>query len=258
MKANPSKLTYQLYLSIFEITESCDENDSLKSLIDNLVMNFELWIAAERTHLTKIVSHWGNVLYESCGKTRTHVFKSFSSLIASIRIYFWYEPIEIDIIKGIKTRIRDPNLNIDKCHKYFKKLLYSIRSSEPSDNDALSLLSQCATCNDVKQVCFYFKILQSAFQPCSMIIDYLFFFFKPKKEIIFVEALKALYKMSGNDFMENLDVLLSLINSFYCTQELFDRCYEILPDYSLIFPLLIEISVFLNDESMKKISQYLT
>ena len=62
-----------------------------------------------------------------------------------IRVYFWYEPIEVELI----NKERDPKIDISLIRHNMNKLLLSLPFTK---KDFILLCSHCSTCADHKQV----------------------------------------------------------------------------------------------------------
>ena len=84
----------------------------------------------------------------------------FDTLIAMVRMYFWFTPIETNLIRGVNER--SPNLDINLCWQHIERLLSNYIKSKQSSNDVVNtLLSHCASCKDNQQVIRYFSILRT-------------------------------------------------------------------------------------------------
>lgn len=258
----PEKLTYSIYLKFFNILENCTDTKVIKDLLKSILFNFELWIPIEASQLSRIVQHWVQNLYFSSPKLFSECFP-FPTLLSLIRIYFWYEPIEIEFIHGLpdSSRPRDPNLDIDTCRVYLNRLLYSIVCKNFTLKEVEILMSHCVVCNDIKQVIAFLNIFLDIMSMNDIIVDIpsdicrlLYHQFRPQSEIRFTTALKILYNFAKGAFSEHLDALISSMNKYYYTKELFDQCFDMLQDYPLIYPLCVITSLNIGKEHAEKVA----
>lgn len=251
LESNHKRLTYFLYLKFFSFIDQCSDRHIIIELLQHILLNCELWIHAEQSQLMRIVAHWGNSLYQACGSLITEAI-SFNSLIAFTRIYFWFKPIETDLIRGVE--LRSSSFDIELCRKHFDRLLLTIvHSTGYSNQYSISLISNSASCADSEQVIYYLSLLREICpKGQSEIIKHLFILFKAKKEEIFVETLKALYEISDDgSVLNNVYDLLTITNRLYFTEILFDKLLEIFPDYPLIYPLVIQSSLYLGQTAIQ-------
>lgn len=74
-----SKLTFDLYIRYFDLLKEISYKDLRIQLIDEILMNFNLWSKSDIGNQKKIFNHWNKELYEQCKK-----------IIKSIRQVEWY------------------------------------------------------------------------------------------------------------------------------------------------------------------------
>lgn len=269
MESDPKRLTYSLYMRFFSIIGNCTEHHVISEIIKHILLNFELWIRAEASQLIRIAQHWGTSLYSACDQILNDSI-GFDTLIAMVRMYFWFTPIETNLIRGVNER--SPNLDINLCWQHIERLLSNYIKSKQSSNDVVNtLLSHCASCKDNQQVIRYFSILRTNCpnKNREFINEILFFFIKIKDNDIFIEALKTLYDFSDKDSIaKNIYSLLNTVqelkdnkfNNFtssFDLKSLLDNLIQILPEYPLIYPLVILISSYCGNEHLINVSKLL-
>ena len=99
------------------LNECQTENDQF-SLIDNILLNFEIWIKAEINELQQIVQHICNDLFEAC--TSYFVTDSFfNKVFGIVRIYFTSEGSQSPSINGQQN----PNFDSTIFISYFDALM---------------------------------------------------------------------------------------------------------------------------------------
>jgi hypothetical protein len=136
----PEKLTDKLYLKFFRLLENSTDNTLIKALLLHMVFKMELWSAVEAPDLSRIISHWAHSLYVSCPQLISSCF-SFSDLLALIRIYFWFEPVGIEITKGASDSKwpRPHGLNIETCRQPLNNLVFFVGSQVFMEGDPACL-----------------------------------------------------------------------------------------------------------------------
>lgn len=232
-------LTYGLYLKFFAFAEN-DDQLLVKSLIEHILLNVELWSIAESSQFIRIVSHWNQTLYPSFHNLVDQCF-NFSALLAYTRIYLWYKPIEIELIRCSpgSIRPRDENLDIETCRSHYMKFLLSFVSTSPgkfTSKDAQTIISHCASCQDHQQVfsllilfmnIINFNKLKLKIPETSSRLIYLQF--KPQHEERFSTAYKVLYSLtSSNKLHIFTEVIISLMNKLFFTEKLFNECTKLI------------------------------
>lgn len=244
---DPKKLNYQIYLKFFGLLDNCSELNITKSIISNLLFNPELWISCEASQLSRIVAHWCTTLYSAY----PNQIPQFSEILAIVRIYFWYEPIEIEIIRGTKdsNRPRPIDLNIDIIRTNFGKMLLQIAQTTFDSRNAKALISHCTTCPDSKSVLWMMslfveivKVTHTEINVPQEICEMLYTQLKPRQEERFVTTLKVVYILSGN-FIYHLNIIMNLLNVLFYTDLLFEKLLEALGEYPLFYPLCILVSI---------------
>lgn len=141
---DPSVLTYSLYQRFFMFAESCNDNQYLDSLYENLLFNFELWIRSP--YLQRVCQHWANNLFQTYEFFRQKDF--IQKTISKIRKYFYFEEKEKDIISSTK---RDPRTNIKKCRESLDRILIEHCIKVATSNDLDFIFISAAQCKDLKQ-----------------------------------------------------------------------------------------------------------
>lgn len=244
---DPEKLNYQVYLKFFGLLDNCSELTIINSIISNLLFNPELWISCKAKQLSRIVSHWCTTLYSAY----PNQIPQFSEILTIVRIYFWNEPIEIEYIRGTKDsdRPRPSDLNIDIIKSNFAKILLQIAQSSFDSRSAKALISHCTTCPDSKSVIWmmslFVEIAKATHAEINVpqeLCEMLYTQLKPRQEERFVATLKVVYILSGN-FLYHLRIIMTLLNSFFYTDLLFEKLLDELNEYPLLFPLCILVSI---------------
>jgi hypothetical protein len=251
----PERLTYNLYLKFFGFLENSTETSIIASLFLHIVFNCRLWCAADGSHFVRIVAHWSQSLYATAPSALTTYF-SFSDLLALMRIYFWYEPIETDIIQGGPSdkRPRAANLDVEVCRQHLSRLLTAMCSQQGflTPRDALTLIGHCFS-PDSKQAISLLSLfvavapefVKAGAIPES-IADLMLFQFQPRSEARFALSLEALCLISRPNCSNHLHAILRLMNPSWVTPDLFQKCLNLLIRHPPIYPICAFLALHLG------------
>jgi hypothetical protein len=254
-KCPPDRLTYDLYLHFFGILEMPSESLVITSICKHVLLNLEIWYAADGATLLRVVTHW----FQSLFPAAQDVMKSqlaFSRLMALMRMYFWYEPME-DIIRGSPNseRPRGDTVDVSACRNCLYRLAFelSARPDFPTEEDLRALVYSCC-CPDSKQVIsflgFFVSLARQRHDPirlsdsiCEMLCNRL----HPHDEQHFALSIEILDLVSDLSFHHYLHFILHMLTQSFLTQDLFDRCMELLPRSPAIYPLCALLALNLDD-----------
>jgi hypothetical protein len=247
----PEKLTYKLYLKFFGLLENSTDDTLIKALLLHIVFNMELWSAVEAPDLSRIVIHWAHSLSVSCPQLINSCF-SFSDLLALIRIYFWFEPVETEIIKGgpDSKRQRPHALGIETCRQHLNDLLFFAGSQVFMEGDAACLLSNVIGCRDTRQSTAFLTVFADLTRgDCwkSVLSDEncvgLYSQFRPNEEQHFVLALEVLHRISDPSFHHHLLSVMLQMNSTFFTADLCSKCLQLMKALPRIYPICCLIAM---------------
>ncbi|OHS95613.1 hypothetical protein TRFO_38275 [Tritrichomonas foetus] len=239
-------ITFSLYQRFFSILDCSLNQATFKSLVYDILLNFGIWCNTnDPSHLHRIVQHWGISLFNACSL----VLNNFSIVFSQIALYFPFnKKLNIDI-------------DVHLCRSYIDKLLLSMATVNFTEENALAIISQCAQSNDSIQTLYDFdllyKICLSKKDLPTSLCKILFYFLKPKKEKQFIAVLKIIYVIANEKFTKYVDLILCIFNNFYITKELFDGLLEILPDFPLIYPIIIFLALNLDYNELDRVSNAL-
>ena len=257
-------ITFALYQRFFSLLDFQLSQNTMKSLVYDILLNFNIWChKKDPVHLQKIVHHWGNSLFNACST----ILDNFLIVFSQMSLYFSFS---------------DPSnseIDLHFCRQNLDKLLLSMSSVSFTTDDAIAILSGCAN-NDPVQILYDLNLLyrilsvnsesdssisenssdlskhnnsstRNAF-PTSLCKN-LFYFLKPQKEKQFIAALKIIYIVSNLKFAKYANLILCMFNEYYVTQELFEEMMNILPDFPMIYPLVIFLSLNLGSKNLDNV-----
>jgi hypothetical protein len=245
LRSPPEKSTYNLYLKFFGLLENSTATAVTASLVLHILFNFDLWIAVPDPHLSRIVGHWTQALFVACPQLIGQSFE-LPDLLAMIRIFFWYEPIEQDLIRPGpgSNRARPEDLDIEGCRQHLNRLLVALCLQEFTEGNARTLLSHIIGCKDKRQTIALLKVfvdvmrerkVDSILTPrdCRA----LYSLFESDSEEQFMLAIEILCRISGSTFTEYLHDIMFIMNSSHFTQDFYDKCLELLTVLPAIYPI---------------------
>lgn len=247
-RTKSSELTYSLYTRFFALSDRCC--DSLaSSLTKNILANFGLWSSSEQAQLMRIIGHWNSALPHICDE-----MNDIGYFCALIRMYFWYTPVERNVINSRPYPCieRDPLLDISQVRQALDKFIITLSGGSLSRDNSLSLLYHASVCRDDMQVLNFLNLFGEIGCRERDVVKYLLFFLKPKSEELFITALKTIYRTTNVDLFFFIDSVVSAITVRHCTAKLLELCIEMIEEYPLIFPVMLRISLSLGKESMVK------
>jgi len=263
LMCSPQRLTYSLYMKFFSLLEVCPEKQISKELIEQILVNPEIWCACEANHLQRIVSHWSSGLFNAAPNLFIEC-RSLSSLLVILRLYFWYEPIEIEILRGHpnSNRPRPTNLDVAYCRNQIGRLLIAISLIKFTKRDAIAFLSHYTTIPDQKQAICLVQVLIEILRTISGfsgipkgLSPLLYCQFKPSNEERFCTALKLLYLLSGNSFFsDHLFSVIAIYPEQFVTEDLLNTLKGCMNQYPLIFPICCHMAVNINDHAILEIA----
>lgn len=191
-------LLYLHYLEFFSLLSECQTEKDQFSLIDNILLNFEIWIKAEKSELQQIVQHICSDLFEAC----TSYFLSdtfFKKIFGIVRIYFSPEQLKLKA---------DQNVFIP----FFDNLMLNRAKLSLTSNDVDIYLSTLLMSNDKKLVehllLFYPQLISFNTPNIHHFVLLLKFDFQSNYELFHLFC-KCIYKTSREFY--NAAIILSYL-----------------------------------------------
>ncbi|OHT06288.1 hypothetical protein TRFO_25702 [Tritrichomonas foetus] len=226
-----------------------------QQLFDEVMTNFTFLMHLDSILHLRILKHWWQSLFPSF-KLIAFNFSSFEDLVAVLRLFYWYQPVEIMKIKYYSIRPKD--LNIEKCRKYILGILYDY-SAESFDLDMFDcVVSHCISCTELKQVEELIQFLIRIFNdlPKSItfnvettnFINFIHYYLKyPCEElrILVLNLLIIAHKQSliSNDYFHlQLDIIALIIPNDIISPSLLSFLISEL----LVEPLLLNLCCYLT------------
>lgn len=256
------QFTIKIYLQLFQLLLSIQYEQLQQQLFDEVMTNFTFMMHIDPTLHLRILKHWSQSLFSSF-KIIAQNFSNFDDLLAILRMFYWYQPIESLLIHY--QDVRSPNLNIKACRKYILLVLYSYASDSFSESDFKSLTSHCISCVEVEQVldllnfllriitelkeCIAFNLENKDFR---LLIHYYLQY--PSEDIrlkvieILIEALHS-HLVSKQFFIQQVETSISILPDHAITKTAFDYLNKKLLDEPLLLPLCCFIAYNLKDPS---------
>ena len=152
-RSNERNLSYSFYQAVYLQFLKLEREETRLAVLDCLILNFELWIHAPNSEQLSILRHWGRIVYPNFTELaiKTH---SFCDILTLLRMYYWYTPIEEDIIRfGPNSDMKRPsNLDVSACRQNIIQLLHFLARTRFDKHSFRGLIGNCVTCKDNKQI----------------------------------------------------------------------------------------------------------
>ena len=209
-------LNYTIFNKLVSFFFNCSTKRLISELLEFVIFNIDLWVRSDAQSLQKIAQYWSTLSgYEQI---------RIRDVIPKIRIHFWYEPIEVELI----NKCRDPKVDIELIRYNFNKLLVELPFSK---QDFLIIASHCSTCADQKQVNDFLGLLIDLTTKNPDVISpvyckCVFPIFKPKQNKRFMLILKLICNISGSKLFEYLLITTEFIGVQYVDKSLFKEVLE--------------------------------
>jgi len=167
-------ITYDLYLALSSLLDACVTTIIKEELIENILLNFEIWIVASNEHHLKILTYMEINLYNSFFGICSEKLPILS-LLHVLRVFYWYNPLESHQIRGYDQenhRNRDGMLDICTCRKTIMRIILNISIKSFRSNDFVSIISHCVTLPDLKQRLDMIYLIReiSILNPCPLLL----------------------------------------------------------------------------------------
>jgi hypothetical protein len=265
MLCPPDKLTYTVYLKFFSLIEHSTDQIVITSLVVHILLSIGLWFASKSPHVVRICSHWSQSLCVTCPQV-LHEWYSFSDMLSMIRIFFWFDPVEVDIIRGDvnSSRPRAPDLDVETCRQHLNRLLLAMAGKGSDRGDLMGvcsvLLSHCAVCADTRQVITFLRLLIDILSEKPLALpeskcNLLYCHFAAGHPILFVLALEVLCRVAGADTSGYLHTIIAKADITVFSEELLEQCLGLLPRFGVIYPVCCFIALGLPAQCAVMVAQ---
>ena len=146
--ADEKNITYALYCRLFALMGVITSEVAQKSLINDVLMNVEIWIHSDATDHLRIIKHWARVL---CPSKKFTQMCDFGFLLSILRIYYWYESDPQNAITKYPKRCRGQKLNVSECRKGILAVAHMVVRAKFTADDFKLLMSHILTVGALQQ-----------------------------------------------------------------------------------------------------------
>jgi hypothetical protein len=146
-RAQAGHLTYCLYLKFITLLKMVTYVPLQRDILDQLLLNTELWVRASGDVQLQITRHWARGLLSQYPDL-VKEFRPAKVILDILRVYYWYTPVENTLI--FKDRAKD--IPIQDVRQNLLHLLHCSAIDGLSKTDFSSLLGHCISCSDPLQV----------------------------------------------------------------------------------------------------------
>lgn len=151
MKSDDSILNYSLYMQFFNLFNEVTNVQLKKQLFDVILMNVDLWIKCDAESHRRILRHWNKSLVPTFSEIAIQL-RSFSWVLSTLRAYYWYSPIEVNIAMVVDKRCRNQSLNVKDCRNSMMSIAEFISNIKFDENEFKTFISHILTCTDHEQI----------------------------------------------------------------------------------------------------------
>lgn len=245
---NTKNLTYQVFNKLTLFFSRCNTQKMIDMFLDYIIFNYQIWENCDASTYQKIVSYWSS-LYD-------YKIITIAKIIPNMRTYFWFEPIESELI----STNRDPNLDIEFVRMKMNSLIYNLSFSL---NDYLLIVSHCAVCKDMQQVDDMLKLLTQLIQKNHGVVpsEYaklLFVLLKPCRDARFSYILNIICQIGGDKTEEHLRyIAMTVDRSLFINPDLFEVVLQMQQDFPHLIVISSWMSLYLGESSMAKFASFL-
>ncbi|EAX88971.1 hypothetical protein TVAG_095190 [Trichomonas vaginalis G3] len=244
-----SDLSYTIFYKLTLFFSSLNYPEMIEKFLEEIIFNFEIWSKIDAQSLQKIVSYWSSLVdYQK--------IINISNLIPKMRIYFYYEPIESELI----FKQRDPNLDVEFCRMKLNSLILNLNFTE---KDYLLIISHCTVCKDKTQVLDLLKLLlnltrKNQIQIPNDFCHFLFLVLKPNNDKRFLLIVKLMCEIGGEKTMEYLRfITMNVTFEGFANKTVFSKLLKKLTRYPSLIVLLSWMSSYLGEEEMSEFANTL-
>ena len=145
------ELNYRVFFRFCSLFELLDNEKCRSQLMFGILMKFDLWIRCDAFDLKRILRYWNNTLVPL---HLPYVMKKikFTDIIAALRIFFWYDQVENEIILHTNDRLIYQTSDVRTCRQYLLSIAFMMAYEGLTDNDFKFLVSQILSLEDKEQI----------------------------------------------------------------------------------------------------------
>ena len=144
-------ISFDHYQSIFQLFKKITFMPLKMEIMEKILLNMNVWINADPLSQLQVYRDWSRTLNTKFNDY-TNQFVTFYSLLRDMRMFYWFEPVEKNII--FANRKEELNEKIVDIRSSILQILHTM-SQKPDlfgYNELSSLVSHCTSCRDSKQV----------------------------------------------------------------------------------------------------------
>lgn len=155
---------YSFYQQFFELFQAMTNDDLKTEIMGKILLNFNIWINADEDLQLQIYRDWSRTLNSKYNQyTKRHL--TCISLLRNLRRFFWYHPIETNIIyinQALrKNREREgAQEKISNIRSSLLQIIHSIAHNHLTHHDLSILIVHIVSCRDYLQVIDLLKFLK--------------------------------------------------------------------------------------------------
>ncbi|KAK8838288.1 hypothetical protein M9Y10_035711 [Tritrichomonas musculus] len=145
--SSKSHISYDLYLSFFNLLENISFKNLQLQLIDAILMNIFIWSNSKIEEQSNVLSHWANKLYKNY-KELIDLIRSFEWFLYAFRLYFHSFGCDIEIYSKCRMsllQVATESFKAKLTEKHISIIMGMICSNESTSPEKKELLNFLST-----------------------------------------------------------------------------------------------------------------
>lgn len=145
------ELNYKVFYRFCSLFDLLENEKCRSHLLFGILLKFDLWIRCDATNLKRILHHCSNTLVPL---NLPLIMKkiNFNDIIVALRIFFWYEPLEKEIILHENKRCIHHVDDIRTCRHHLLTIAFMMLMKNLTNKEIKFVISQILSIEDKEQV----------------------------------------------------------------------------------------------------------
>lgn len=256
--------TINSYNQLYHLLLSIQSEPLQQQIFDEVMTNFTFLQMLNPDLHFRIVKHWPS-LFSSFPNIAIN-FSSVEDIFAVLRLFYWYEPIEKDLIKYVELRSND--LAVNKIRQVFFNLLFNYASESFKLSHFDCIIGHCISCEESQQVEEMISFLIKVFNEtpdsvqfkveCNSLTSFVHYFISYPIDQIrelafsFFIGLHQLKFISDEFFQRHIDIIINIFPAGLMNQSFFDFLISKLDTEPLLLNLCCYLAIHFKNASFMK------
>ncbi|OHT09099.1 hypothetical protein TRFO_04699 [Tritrichomonas foetus] len=155
--ADPSHITYKLYMKIFNLYQVCSYPPLHSQMFSSLLFNFDLIMRASPENHLMILKHWSRSLFPAVLSSSSSTIITFTHIINALATFYW----EVEPQHIYKPKEERSTFDVIRCRKCIIDIAFQVAQHRFDDDDLSSFISHIVNCRDEKMIECLLNLLRS-------------------------------------------------------------------------------------------------